>query len=298
MQYRGKSLTDINIPSYTAPHHHSMPAHIVFLSDSRGGGLANFLRTIDGVPPSTTVDVKVIPGATTSKLLSVLRAKSSNINRCFPTHRIIIVLLGGICDFTSKINTRGNEQIVYNPKECPVEGFKGTHSTIIDHCKNRGYFLLTSTIYPADLIKSNQFLIDKGRQSHSTFSQNELGLQQLQLEKDLALTNDFITEKARADSRIFVNLNKYLLSQSKVRSGRSRNKFRKIIKLNYTPLYDGIHPDRSLKEKLFTAIAKSCVLYITPEGKSAPPKKQEADDSQSDQENSWDFKRPRSDSQT
>ena len=126
------------------------PACVVAVSDSRGGGLAAFLKNSDLVQ-STVVREANFPGADLHSLLSHIREESNTAYRKYPTHRIVVILFGGICSFTTKHRGRGREEIAYSSSTEKTAAIKAVYDDIWQLCKDNGYYLITTTIYPVSL---------------------------------------------------------------------------------------------------------------------------------------------------
>ena len=265
------------------------PACVVAVSDSRGGGLATFLKNSDLVQ-STVVREANFPGADLHSLLSHIREESNTAYRKYPTHRIVVILFGGICSFTTKHRGRGRQEIAYSSSTGKTAAIKAIYDDIWQLCKDNGYYLITTTIYPVSLEAHAEYAESRGRLTNSRYTTKQRAEQQKVLVDDLCTVNTYIAEKAISEGSSCVNIHKKFEKTGK-KGGKNRRK-RVVTRPVYDHLYDGVHADHLTKRQLFLKIAAACRHIIDP--KTAEQSGTATEESESDREG-WNFKRPRTD---
>ena len=247
-----------------------MQSVLICVTDSRGRGLKRHLEESTSIPGKTVVVERCIGGATLHKIFTAIREEAEKADRKYPTHKIVFILIGGICDLTKKNQRKFHEEITYPREEAPekdiekLQAIKTELDNIDAFCKE-GYHLITTTIYPASLRASAEHLIHRGRLRASSVSHEELQKQQEHLEEDVQAINKHISDTAIGS--LIVNLYQDLVRTTKKKLGRKRDYTKSKSTLNYNPLYDGKHPNNTLKETHFRKIEKACKYLITPSSK-------------------------------
>lgn len=264
-----------------------MDAYVLLLTDSRGRGLEDTLRQGGALPDKTIVEARSKGGATLQDLFRDLRHTTRAAIRKHLGHKIVVVLSGGICNLTTKSGGRGDTQIHYKRDENSLQNIRKTLDEILQYTKERGYYLVVTTILPASLSLSAEFNVANGRLRASKLNEEELAEQQQLLEKDISDLNTHIAERCKDENTIYVNLTNDIQTVTTRTLGRRKKYKKKISKIHYEKLYDGVHPNDDLKSKLFMRILKACSYLLTPQLKESG---NSTEDTQSEPE-TWDHKR-------
>lgn len=264
-----------------------MEAYVLITTDSRGRGLDSNLRQGGTLPDKTIIDSHSKGGATLEDLFKDLRRTTREAVRKHPGHKVVIILSGGICNLTTKSGGRHDTQVHYNHDESSLGNIRKTLDEIWAYSNERGYYLIVTSILPVSLKISTEFQIKTGRLRTSRYTEEELAEQQGALDQDILDLNNHIAQKCKRENAVFVNLSNDLQTISTKTLGKRKKYKKKITKIHYEKLFDGVHPDDELKANLFARISKACRYLLIP-----PPKEagNSTEDTQSEPE-TWDHKR-------
>lgn len=230
---------------------------IVTLSDSRGRGLGRFLRDQD-LPGDPIVEDFCIPGADYQTLYQKLKHLTTPRNES-----VLVVLYAGICSFTHKSGT-----VISYPGEKKALAQESIDS-FITYCRTKDYTLVLATVIPADLERANRH------------RREGLEEEQKQLEADISDINEYIIGAAKDQNLPYLNLHREVSKRSKK---RKRGGFVYTQSFTYIDLPDGVHPNSTLTNTLFTKVAGVCRYFLQ-------SSYTESDSTQSESETNWDFKR-------
>ena len=233
---------------------------ILLITDSRGKGVRSLIKDRPKLTSSGNIinwDIQVLPGAT----LESIQKRIERGNRRGTWDHIIV--LAGICSFTSKSTGRGKKLIEYK-----IRKLEENCRTIEELLEKRNIHLCTIT--PAVLQKASD------RQDQ------QVEIEQAHLEEDIADTNQFIIQKNIERDTPTIDLAKLSTIRSIKKQG---NKKKRIIKLDKKDLEDGVHPSATLQESWTNRII-DFVEKITQD--VIPP----SDDYSTEEEpETWNFKR-------
>ena len=236
-----------------------MASHeVLVIYDSRG---ANLQELLEEQPDNSVINwtVKVYKGATLNTISSKLRGQHKKFG--------LIVVIAGICNFTTKTRVRTRNSIEY-PQRKKEDTIKEIDK-LLERYNNKIHLC---TITPADLLK---------RKDHdSTVTEED----QTNLEQDISETNQYIITKnnERDFPTIDLAYNSYTKSIKKQGPKKKR-----ITKFTSKDLPDGIHPSEDLKRDWARYIAQRTPQIIA---KIEAKLDDESSDSDKEQE-SWRFKR-------
>ena len=232
-----------------------MPENILVISDSRGKNIKPLL--IDNTPITHKIKwtTQVLPGATLENIQKRLQRGTRRDNWD------LIIVLAGICDFTSRSKENRNISLEYKTRKTE----EVRH--IIDDLYNITPNLHIATITPASLLTY----------SNNREKDSQIEEEQTNLEEDIKSINNYIIDKNISRDKPTLNLAKI----SEIRSLKKQgNKRKRVIKYDYKELRDGLHPNTDLLQKWATCICNT-VTKIVP-----------SDDSSSDEaDDTWNFKR-------
>ena len=232
----------------------------MLITDSRGKDLEPLLLKYN--TRNYHWDIRVFPGATLQSIerkLAKYHAKAD-----------IIIVLAGICNFTSKIRTRTRSSIEYKVRR--TEETKTTINSILDKFGRKTHIC---TITPADLSKQPTPDTSSAEEQSNLLEDIEATNTHI---KDLNITRDLPT--------IDIAINSYTKSLKK-----QGGKKKKIIKFTSKDLPDGIHPSASLKDTWAKYLTK-CTNNLADKLLRHDEPEPSTEETSSDEEN-WDFKRPR-----
>ena len=125
-----------------------------------------------------------------------------------------MLLQGSICSLTEKIRTRTCEEIIYEASDSKINEVKDILRDIKDYCKQRGYYLLITTILPVSLRKTEEHYSSKGKRSSGKFDREEKAEQQVKLEEDIKDLNEYIVNLFHDNTSSVVNVNRLIESRS------------------------------------------------------------------------------------
>ena len=241
-----------------------VPPCVVTLSDSRGRGLSEYLRTTKELPEGTIYRDSAIGGATLDRLFKELRTHTRDLSRRHPTRRIIVTLNGGLCNLTRKTRGRGKEEVLYSPTDpaLVVNSVQQTIDDIIEYTNARGYYLIIATILPVSLSASRDHLISNRRLHRPTITDVELQRQQADLDRDVQLINSHIENSAVKGLSSYVNFHRQL-EQISLRGPKSKKTRR--ITIRYDRLADGIHPAEALQTRLNKKLLNAVLRHLATE---------------------------------
>ena len=194
------------------------PTCIITISDSRGRHLENFLRKSGVLPSETIVIEQSLGGAGYEILFREVRHYTSKAERQYPEHKILVLILGGICDFTTKTKN----DISFITKQSRVERIKETLGDIVNYATERSFYLAISTVIPAGLAKANNVLQSK-KNVKCSFTDTEIQVQQGKLEAEISEINQYITGKIAESGAIIVNTHNLLETSSCQTLGGKKN---------------------------------------------------------------------------
>lgn len=217
-----------------------MSLALIVLGDSRGRGVSEYIR--QNIPQLAVFD-RVSPGANYNTLLSKVRPDVERLRKYYK--KIIVLLLAGICNFTTK---KLKKEIVYY-RQGKLEVAKCSLDEFWQFSIENEIHLITSTIIPVELQKANRLIKNR-----------DYSEQQNQLNRDIDEINKYILGNIEVGS--VINLYKLATKISIKRFGKYRQKRRKFRKLNKNLLIDGVHPSYSLKTKINEKIAEFTTKYI------------------------------------
>ena len=244
--------------STVANSHLQMPTTIVTVADSRGRGLGDFLRHGVEHMHDITIQDSSRGGANYDQLTETAKALTKNAIRANPSHRVILVLFGGICSFT-QVTRRGSEsEITYERDETRVASLKRKLDDLYDFCKSKGFYLLSTSIIPASLQKAQDHYIQTRRLSVPHLP--DIESRQSDLEADIAEFNSYVKIKAESESCAHVNLHKEI--QKNAIKGKRKHCKRRVTTTDYAKLTDGVHPTEDLKIQLSSKIQQACLFLI------------------------------------
>lgn len=189
-------------------------------------------------------------------------------------------LAGGICNLTSKIANSCGTEIQYIRSDQNVQYVILQFRDFFNYFQSiENVFVKIACIPCACIEKYLQFNILKGKLFYSIFTPEERQMQQIYLEEDVKESNTALfqfTFPVRWDRDILICKRK--------KSGRNKNIVKKIVKLSFNHLYDGVHPDTELSNKWFHFMCLSLPSSVN--------SNVFIEDNDSNQElGSWDFKR-------
>lgn len=256
--------------------------HLVFATDSRGSKLKSYLEKEEPFDFHSDNIVIVRPGGKLSDIRELVKTKVDSIMRIDKLFTIWIFLAGGICNLTSKITHSGGTEIQYIRSDQNVQSVILQFRDFFNYFQSiENVFVKIACIPCACIEKYLQFNISKGKLFYSIFTPEERQMQQKYLEEDVKEINTSLfqfTFPVRWDRDILICKRK--------KSGRNKNMSKKIVKLSFKHLYDGVHPDSELSDKWFHFMCLSLSSSVNSNANVL------IEDNDSDQESgSWDFKR-------
>ena len=113
-------------------------------------------------------------------LFREFRHSTRKAERQYPEHKILVLILGGIRDFTTKTKN----DISFITEQSGVERIKETQDDIVNYATERSFYPAISTVIPADLAKANNFLQSK-KNVKCSFTDTEIQAQQGNLEAEI-----------------------------------------------------------------------------------------------------------------
>jgi hypothetical protein len=207
-------------------------SRILIVTDSRGGGLKNYLDGIDGIGLLCNITVVVLRGATLQTLLDIIDVEANSFD--------YFVLCGGICDLTDRKRSGRNIFLRYEPDPGLLDALI---DVLIYYKALYGNRLNIATIPPASLRNYN---IWKNGTSipydYDIQSQQNLLFEHL---RDLNSTIIEVNKKTDTET-----LNWAEKSFSSALKGN-----RRVTKFKHSKFADGVHPDRSLQMVLYRRVA-------------------------------------------
>ena len=257
-----------------------MPAAVVVVADSRGRGIGKHLRQSTRLPEDTKIHTAELSGATIETLHRNIRHLTREVTSKYPGYRVIVTLLGGICNFTTR--SSAGEVLYSHPAD--LDTLKRAIDDIIVYCKDRGYYLIVSNIIPACLTSARKY-----RRTQGTVTPAVLELQQKQLETDINTLNKYISETTTRQKIGLINSQKEIETPTRKRKGRSAlDKKTTITIRHYSGLHDGVHFNPDLKNRIFNRVEAAIKYQLAPRAEPEAPTESE------EEETNWNFKRTRS----
>ena len=139
------------------------------------------------------------------------------------------------------------------------------------------------SIAPVSLTKYREHNISMHCLRYSMFNDNMLQEQQNQLEHDICLVNNIISELNQFVPVTNVRWDRDACKSSIKRRGRHHQNHKKVVKCVYDKFYDGCHPNNVLAniwfKRLCTSVHHDIFADYSP-----------LDSDDETEENSWDFK--------
>lgn len=251
-----------------------MLTHFIIATDSRGRGLEHYISTNF---PMWDFTVIVIPGGQIQDL------EKEIINNIHSEKKNIVTLYAGICNLTEKINHAVGSEIMYST--CRVGEFLSSLDSLNRFLRSKNVILKIASVPPVSIFKYQHFQKQRKLNFRSTLCDFDAFQQQKKLEEDIRYINTKICLLNEANNVKNIHLDKDLIKITVKHRGRTGQNRKKISKFVYNKLYDGVHPEFSLKMRWFDIICKSIqsdfnfddVLFDT--------------DSSEDETETWDFKR-------
>jgi hypothetical protein len=221
--------------------------NVLVVSDSRGQGLASYLKKSSAYWTCFDTRVIVVKGAKLQDLRSLLtNRKRPNLR---PRGWDTAVLAGGLCNFTERTTVDGLKVLQYHrdpervAEVCEIisqikhEFGSNIHIATIPPALLAGYLTHHNRKAPAEKLSSVQKDLD-------------LEHQQFELETDLKEVNDKITELNIQFENQTINLAEKTYSSSVKKKKTSGRVQAKILKLRKDILQDGVHCAR-LKQHIW-----------------------------------------------
>ena len=261
-----------------------MGTRVILLSDSRGVGLIQQIRAEGILPPSTIIEGREFRGATLEDLYSQLRKRTIYRNSC----RTVALLLGGICDFTTKSFTHRGTEIIYQPTCSRITSLQDTISSLVRFSKRNDLNLILSTIPPACILKATDYNIKHKKLLQSSYTLQELTRQQELLERDITEINNYIVETAQKENLPHIRLVKAVLHKKK-KGEKAKDPPTRFV---YSKFPDGIHPNSDLKNTWVSIIAAYCLKALDLTNNTGKSVSEEScNNKRQSKEKSRDFKR-------
>ena len=232
-----------------------LPLKVLFLTDSRGRGLQQYIRskfsTVGGFAGSQlefTSLVSVHPGKTIDFLLAEAHR--------FEQFRVpdLTVFQGGICNFTHREQINNKQVLLYSRKNQITEFL----SVIYNIRQRYGNKALIATIVPACLIK---FYTIINKETPDRFMLKLLQQQQKDLLEDLKYVNTQIINGNKHLGVRTIDLHDKVFNVS-LKKSKNKSKTRKLIRFVNTNLEDGLHPNEYLRLLLHERSFDSVIKYI------------------------------------
>ena len=204
-----------------------------------------------------------------------------------------VMLAAGICNLTEKIKHKDGVELIY------IDPYSNKQQNVISELRKFSSELQTlpnttvkiATIPPACIKKYNEFQKSKSHLFQSLFTDEALEQQQYNLEKDIAIINNEISEINKANQIRTVYWDRDITKISIKKRG-SRNQFQKrITKFVYNDFYDGVHPVENLGLKWCEIMCSSIKSDIKDRQINCNSEEEEEEFEKATE--SWDFKRPR-----
>lgn len=250
-------------------------AYSIIATDSRGRGL-----------PNSTANQAIIvkPGATLEKLvedinLTITQNTQENQNIC-------VTIAAGICNLTTKINNTNGTEVVYFSSQENVDQVISFIKDTYESMNSDSVSLRLAHIPPVSLLKSEDFNILKKRLEYSSYSTEQKLIQQQELEADISRINYAISNLNLQYDKVSLRWDRDVTKSGRKKRGRN-GKVKYVCKFDASHLYDGVHPDTVLKQTWFSKLLKSVQSELS--------ERLEFSDSESEDSESWDFKRAKRD---
>ena len=217
---------------------------ILLITDSRGRGLKNLLN--NSLNHKYEIFENILSGSTIETLADWIETETNRLG-----HLDAVILIGGICNFTSKETYRtchGQINIIRYQERIDTTQIRGRLEALIDQLQRR---LIIATIPPASLIK---YLEEQERRRGIRIPEGERGRlledlasQQRDLEWDIEDLNKWIIEKNKELAKPTLDFHNQVYKTSKK---KQRARSRRVRKFCDEDLRDGVHPNHSLLVKL------------------------------------------------
>ena len=219
-------------------HRGNQAKRLLIITDSRGRGVASALHKKPALI-STRTAIRAIPGAKLNEIKDRIV-----LTEVFQQQDLIIVA-GGICDFTVKTEHLGLKLLTY-----PGINIHEVLGQIETLRQNFGSRLIIATIPPAGLIKYYEYK-NPGRELPEEL-ESQLKEQQTKLLEDLREINNYIKDSNREANVTNIDLNRMVTSTSIKHTFGQRYRTERFTAKD---LYDGVHANQALKDKWHKRIA-------------------------------------------
>jgi hypothetical protein len=237
------------------------------------------------LPLSCTTHVLAKGGGTVTALTSMADKKIKDLSAILqPGDSIAVVLAAGICDMTEKVRHPGGVQLLYDHSKNRPEKILSDLHGFQSHFMSQNIPVKIACIPSASLSKNEMCQKLKGNLVFSSCLPEEICVQQRYLEEDLGAVNGDIIAMNSAVGMRSVRWDRDLIRSS---IKRRKNTTKKIIKIKYQHLYDGVHPDQYLSDKWFGYLCWSVIQDVCEH--TSPDT--ESSDSDTENDRTWDFKR-------
>jgi len=268
-----------------------MTHHILIGTDSRGRGLADFIKYINPFPSNWANHLIILPG----RNISAITDDIINKIKILPVEedsQILVAIAGGICNLTEKRNINNGRGYLLN-YSTELSAFKvNSVQTSIQESFNKlteyNAIIKFATIPPVSLAKNAMHF------SHTLSNQQTQNLvsQQSQLETDIQLINNYISSVNEANGARTIRWDNDIIKHHMKRRGTKKT-LKKITKFVYNNMDDGVHPNSYLRCKWFYALCQSIVNDINEKLPLPEILEYNLDDEQQNEndDDTWDFKR-------
>jgi hypothetical protein len=233
-----------------------MLSQIRLYGDSRGCGLTDTLTA--ATPRSVRIVEKATPGATLQEILAQFKRDL----RRYRGEKILAIIVAGICNLTTRTGKKGSRtlQVSYDQSQDNIAEIKGAYNEFTRFSKQAGIDLVLTTIVPASIEKANQHYIKKRYllKQNLAYSPDQVRTQQKQLEKDIILLNEHVASTTKGNGFNHINLSASVTRSSKKGAGGNRKKKKKVSRFYYTDLFDGVHPNKTLRDRWIDKVRNLC----------------------------------------
>lgn len=123
-----------------------MQNRAIILADSRGRGVISRVRHNALLPSEIQIQGTYLGGANLQTLITELQRRTSNC-----ADQPVAVIIGGICDYTTKERTHRGAQVCYYRNPQRLQQTKELYEQLIQLADSRGLHLILTTIPAASL---------------------------------------------------------------------------------------------------------------------------------------------------
>ena len=261
--------------------------HLILAADSRGVVLENYAAT-HSISKEYEIHQIIMPGGKISTISAAInktirKIKSINVHI---EQNIQIVMMAGICSLTEKFKHINGTEVKYIRDTNNIELIKQDISNLYHNMQKNQIHFKVAHFVPANLTKYTTFNQEKRKLTTPFYTAEKTITQQQHLEEDITNINNHISHLNQQFHRYSVRWDRDLISCKSKKRGRNGQIKKKIQTVSYKNLYDGVHANQILKDKWFYYLFQSIEKDNT---------ENKIDDSDSDCENTWDFKRSKLD---